>query len=84
MKPNQTILVEPGLYMFLRDPATLSGLRQSTRPEWIWQKTGPSAPVSIVALRFARHSQIDLLPPRYRRRLLFCAGDAGEVRSCFA
>ena len=33
--------LEPGLYMFLRDPAALSGLRQSMRPEWLWQKTGP-------------------------------------------
>jgi SagB-type dehydrogenase family enzyme len=78
--------LEPGLYMFLRDPAALAGFKQSMRPEWLWQKTGPntSTPVSIVALRFARHSQVDLLPPRYRRRLLFCAGDAREVRSRFA
>ena len=47
-------------------------------------RTRPSAPVSIVALRFARHGQVDLLPPGYRRRLLFCAGDACEVRSRFA
>ncbi len=33
--------LEPGLYMFLRDPAALLGLKQSMRPEWLWQKTGP-------------------------------------------
>jgi hypothetical protein len=33
--------LEPGLYIFVRDPAALPGLRQSMRPEWIWQQTGP-------------------------------------------
>lgn len=33
--------LDPGLYMFLRDPAALPKLRQSMRPEWLWQKSGP-------------------------------------------
>jgi SagB-type dehydrogenase family enzyme len=33
--------LEPGLYMFVRDEAALPELKQSMRPEWIWQKIGP-------------------------------------------
>jgi SagB-type dehydrogenase family enzyme len=30
-----------GLYMFVRDPVALPALKQSMRPEWLWQKAGP-------------------------------------------
>jgi SagB-type dehydrogenase family enzyme len=33
--------LEPGLYVLVRDPGALLALRQSMRPEWLWQKAGP-------------------------------------------
>ncbi len=33
--------LKQGLYMFLRDPAALPGMRRSMRAEWLWEKTGP-------------------------------------------
>ncbi len=33
--------LDAGLYMLLRDPAQLPAMKQSMRPEWLWQKTGP-------------------------------------------
>ena len=33
--------LEPGLYVLLRDPAALPGMKRSMRSEWLWQKAGP-------------------------------------------
>ena len=66
--------LEPGLYMFLRDPSAIHGLRQSTRPEWLWQKTGPD------------HLPLYLLLPydlRDAAKLICCHQDIG-ADSCFA
>jgi SagB-type dehydrogenase family enzyme len=66
--------LEPGLYMFLRDPAALSGLRQSMRSEWLWQKTGPD------------HLPLYLLLPYDLRDIaesICCHQDIG-ADSCFA
>ena len=66
--------LEPGLYIFVRDPAALPGLRQSMRPEWIWQQTGPD------------HLPLYLLLPydlREHAKLICCHQDIG-ADSCFA
>jgi SagB-type dehydrogenase family enzyme len=66
--------LEPGLYMFVRTPAALPDLRQSMRPEWLWQKVGPD------------HLPLYLLLPydlRAAAKLICCHQDiAGD--SCFA
>lgn len=33
--------LEPGLYMFLRDPVRFLDLQRSMRRDWLWQKSGP-------------------------------------------
>lgn len=33
--------LEPGLYILVRNHEALAALKQSLRPEWLWQKTGP-------------------------------------------
>jgi SagB-type dehydrogenase family enzyme len=33
--------LEPGLYIFLREPSVLADFKSSMRQEWLWQKTGP-------------------------------------------
>src|SRR4029453_11060119 len=38
---HRVVGVEPGLYLFLREPALLGDLRSSMRQEWLWQKKGP-------------------------------------------
>jgi hypothetical protein len=66
--------LEPGLYMFLRDPAALLDLKQSMRPEWLWQKTGPD------------HLPLYLLLPYDLRdvaKSICCHQDIG-ADSCFA
>ena len=66
--------LDPGLYMFLRDPATLPGLKGSMRPEWLWQKTGPE------------HLPLYLLLPfdlRDAAKLICCHQDIA-ADSCFA
>jgi len=35
--------LDPGLYVFLRDPGDLPELTTSMRPEWLWRKVGPDA-----------------------------------------
>ena len=65
---------EPGLYMFLRDPAALPSLRQSMRSEWLWQKIGPD------------HLPLYLLLPYDLRdvaKSICCHQDIG-ADSCFA
>jgi len=66
--------LEPGLYMFLRDPAALPGLRESMRPEWLWRKTGPD------------HLPLYLLLPydlRDSAKAICCHQEIG-ADSCFA
>lgn len=33
--------LDPGIYVLVRDPAALPSLKQSMRPDWLWQKVGP-------------------------------------------
>jgi SagB-type dehydrogenase family enzyme len=66
--------LEPGLYMFLRDPDRLLDLKQSMRPEWLWQKSGPD------------HLPLYLLLPYDLREIaksICCHQDIG-ADSCFA
>jgi nitroreductase len=66
--------LEPGLYMFLRDPARLLDLKQAMRPEWLWQKCGPD------------HLPLYLLLPYDLREVaksICCHQDIG-ADSCFA
>jgi SagB-type dehydrogenase family enzyme len=66
--------LEPGLYMFLRDPEVLLGLKQSMRPEWLWHKIGPG------------HLPLYLLLPYDLRdvaKSVCCYQDIG-ADSCFA
>lgn len=66
--------LEPGLYMFLRDPATLPGIKQSMRPEWLWQKIGPD------------HLPLYLLMPYDLREVAksICCHQNIGANSCFA
>ncbi|MBD5804348.1 Nitroreductase family protein [Azoarcus sp. Aa7] len=34
--------LEPGLYVLVRDPAALAGLRAAMREDWLWHKAGPA------------------------------------------
>ena len=66
--------VEPGLYMVVRDAAALQDLKNSLRPEWLWQKIGPD------------HLPLYLLLPydlRDSAKLICCHQDIG-ADSCFA
>ncbi|MGF6602128.1 SagB-type dehydrogenase family enzyme [Paraburkholderia sp. GAS448] len=66
--------LEPGLYVLVRDPGALPALRQSMRPEWLWQKTGPD------------HLPLYLLLPydlRGAAKLICCHQDIA-ADSCFA
>jgi SagB-type dehydrogenase family enzyme len=66
--------LEPGLYMLVRNPGALPDLKQSMRPEWLWQQTGPD------------HLPLYLLLPydlRAAARLICCHQDIG-ADSCFA
>jgi SagB-type dehydrogenase family enzyme len=66
--------LEPGLYMFLRDPDRLLDLKQSMRPEWLWQKTGPD------------HLPLYLLLPYDLREIAksICCHQVIGADSCFA
>jgi SagB-type dehydrogenase family enzyme len=66
--------LEPGLYILVRNPEALQDLKQSLRPEWLWQKTGPHD----LPLYF-------LLPYDLRAaaKLICCHQDIG-ADSCFA
>ena len=65
--------LEPGLYILARNADALPGLRQSLRPEWLWQKTRPDD----LPLYF-------LLPYDLRAaaKLICCHQDIG-ADSCF-
>jgi len=66
--------LEPGLYVLVRDSAHLAGLKQSMRPEWLWQKIGPE------------HLPLYFLLPydlRDAAKLICCHQDIG-ADSCFA
>ena len=38
---HRVVGLDPGLYMFLREPSALADFKQSMRPEWLWEKRGP-------------------------------------------
>jgi SagB-type dehydrogenase family enzyme len=66
--------LEPGLYMLVRNPGALPNLKQSMRPEWLWQKVGPD------------HLPLYFLLPydlRAAAKLICCHQDIG-ADSCFA
>jgi SagB-type dehydrogenase family enzyme len=66
--------LEAGLYMLVRNPGALPDLKQSMRPDWLWQKTGPD------------HLPLYLLLPydlRAAAKLICCHQDIG-ADSCFA
>jgi hypothetical protein len=66
--------LEPGLYMLVRDAGALADLKQSMRPEWIWQKIGPD------------HLPLFLLLPfdlREVAKMICCHQNIG-ADSCFA
>ena len=66
--------LDPGLYVFLRDPAVLSDFKSSMRPDWLWQKAGPE------------HLPLYLLLPHDLRavaRTICCHQDIA-ADSCFA
>jgi hypothetical protein len=66
--------LDPGLYLFVREPSVLADLRSSMREEWLWQKKGPE------------HLPLYLLLPHELRAIaktICCHQDiAGD--SCFA
>ena len=66
--------LDPGLYLFLREPSVKSELQQSMRADWLWQKTGPE------------HLQLFLLLPhdlRASAKSICCHQDIA-ADSCFA
>lgn len=66
--------LDQGLYMLVRNPAALPDLKQSMRPEWLWQKTGPD------------HLPLYFLLPydlRAAAKSICCYQDIG-ADSCFA
>ena len=66
--------LDPGLYVFLRDPGDLSELTTSMRREWLWRKVGPDMLPLYLLLPY------DL---REGAKLICCHQDiAGD--SCFA
>jgi SagB-type dehydrogenase family enzyme len=66
--------LDAGLYVLLRDPTLLPDMKQSMRPEWLWQKTGPDH----LPLYF-------LLPYDLRDAAkLICCHQAIGADSCFA
>jgi len=71
---HRVVGLDPGLYIFLRDPAALPGLKASMRPEWLWQKTGPDQLPLYLLLPY------DL---RDAAKLICCHQDIG-ADSCFA
>jgi hypothetical protein len=66
--------LDPGLYVFLREPSALRDLKSSMRPEWLWRKEGPD------------HLPLYLLLPHDLRaiaRTICCHQDIA-ADSCFA
>ena len=66
--------LEPGLYVFLRDPAALPGMKQSMRSEWLWQKIGPD---HLPLYLLLHHDLRDVA------KLICCHQEIG-ADSCFA
>ena len=66
--------LDPGLYVFLREPSVLPDLRSSMRQEWLWQKEGPEHLPLYLLLRY------DL---RAIARTICCHQDIA-ADSCFA
>ena len=58
--------VDPGLYLFLRDPAQADPLRRSLRKDFLWEPTTPGFPLFLLergdlrqtAMRLSCHQQI--------------------------
>ncbi len=65
---------EPGLYCLVRDPGALASLKNSMRPDWLWQQCGP--PGLPLYLLIA----VDL---RDSARIICCHQDIA-ADSCFA
>jgi hypothetical protein len=66
--------LDPGLYVFLRDPGDLSELTTSMRREWLWRKVGPDMLPLYLLLPY------DL---REGAKLICCHQDIA-ADSCFA
>jgi SagB-type dehydrogenase family enzyme len=66
--------LDPGLYLFLREPSVLADLRSSMRQEWLWQKKGPE------------HLPLYLLLPYDLRTIAktICCHQDIAADSCFA
>jgi SagB-type dehydrogenase family enzyme len=66
--------LEPGLYLFIRDPHAMAGLRASMRRDWLWQKRGPD------------HLALYLLVPLDLRdaAMAVCCQQRIAADSCFA
>ena len=66
--------LDPGLYVFLREPAATSDLQQSMRAEWLWHKAGPE------------HLHLFLLLPHDLRAIAktICCHQDIAADSCFA
>jgi SagB-type dehydrogenase family enzyme len=66
--------LEPGLYLFLREPSVLTDFRSSMRQEWLWQKKGPE------------HLPLFLLLPYDLRAIAktICCHQDIAADSCFA
>jgi SagB-type dehydrogenase family enzyme len=66
--------LDPGLYLFLREPSDLAEMQQAMRPDWLWHKTGP------------QHLPLYLLLPydlRASAKSICCHQDIAAA-SCFA
>lgn len=66
--------LDAGLYMLVRDPAALPGLKKSMRAEWLWESVGPHGLPLYLLLPY------DL---RTTAKLICCHQDIG-ADSCFA
>jgi nitroreductase len=66
--------LEPGLYVFLREPSALEPLQQAMRAEWLWRKVGPA------------HLPLYLLLPHDTRDAakVVCCHQEIAADSCFA
>ena len=66
--------LDPGLYLFLREPSMLADFRSSMRQEWLWRKRGPE------------HLPLYLLLPHDLRAIAktICCHQDIAADSCFA
>lgn len=71
---HRVVGLDAGLYLLVRNPTALAGLKASMRAEWLWQKVGP------------QHLPLYLLLPYdlgNAAKLICCHQDIG-ADSCFA